>query len=76
MPCFAAGSASERAAGGIAELWIPRLLSAIRASISAGFPQLGAFNRVIKKAIRTTECNVWVLREHIRNQEPRVVVPL
>src|SRR4029450_10750473 len=63
-------------AGGIAELWIPRLLERDQGVHRAGFPQLGEFNRVIKKPIRTTEWNVWVLHEHIRDQEPRVVVPL
>src|SRR5262245_1079914 len=72
--CFPLGQ--RAGAGGIAELWMPGLLERNQGIHRAGLPQLGEFDRVIKKAIRTTEWNVWVLREHIRDQEPRVIVPL
>jgi hypothetical protein len=61
---------------GIAELGIWRLLECDERVHRAGLPQLGEFERIIKKAIRTSEWNVWVLRDHICDQEPRVVVPL
>src|SRR5262245_6414808 len=63
-------------AGGIAELRMPRLLERDQRVHRTRLPQLGEFDRVIKKAIRTTEWNVRVLRQHIGDQERRVVVPL
>src|SRR5215470_14882154 len=54
-------------ARGIAELGIRRLLERDQGFHRTGLPQFGEFDRVIKKAIRTTEWNVWVLREHIRD---------
>src|SRR5262245_29798726 len=62
--------------GGTAELGILGLLECNQHVHRSGLPQLREFDRVINKAIRTSERNIWVFREHVCDQEPRVEVPL